>query len=363
MKAFERYVLVSMLVLVVAIVAVLAWDGPKDGDPSQGAAGNAAADEGRRSGDLGVAPVQRDTRTSPERKPAPSVDPRALDVAQRPTQQPVQQPVQPQQQPVPQPLVAQQPVDPNPFTGANPAPEPQRPPVEEPPVVALVPNPAANQPANPPAAAPQTPAAGALPTGPLVVRKGTLSDQLAAEYGRDYKLFGPNGLVAAFEEANPGLDPTRLSTNAELVRPPAERIAAARRAPAVVVDGAGGVAAAPQTPTANRGANPSAGAALPEGARPLAAVNVTPTVDVAARTHTVQAGETASAIAQKYFGKASAYRTIALANPGVNIERIVPGQVLVIPTSEIVNASAPAAGAPATVASNAAPKATGPRIK
>jgi LysM repeat protein len=364
MQPIERYGLVALLFAVVTIVAVVAWDGPKVDNSADGAARVADARNapaGGRSGDLGVAPVQQGSGTSVDRKPAPTIDPRAEELARlEAARREAARRAAEEAAAAPAPIVDNTPQAPNPFTGSAPvdagmANDPSDL-ASAPPVNGLVQPPPAveNTPALPPAA-------GGLPTGPLVLREKTLSHQLELEYGRDYKFGGANGLIAAFEQANPGAEFTRLSIGAELVRPPAERIAAARKSNAVVVADQG-----TRTPT-NAGAP---AATLPPGARELNAVNVTPTVDVAARTHTVAAGETASSIAAKYLGDRNAYMAIARANPGVDINRIREGQVLVIPTSAdaarpttvATNTNTPPAGATAN-ATNATKKATGPRIK
>jgi LysM repeat protein len=364
MQPIERYGLVALLFLVVTTVAVVAWDGPKGPDNSAGTEAANAPKTGR-SNDLGVAPVQQGAGTSVDRKPAPTVDARAeelarLEAARREAARRAAEEVAA----APAPIVEVTPT-PNPFTGSSPvdagtANDPTDL-ASAPPVNGLVQPPPTVQ--DTPV---QPPAAGGLPTGPFVLTKTSLGEQLAQEYGKDFKLYGPNGLVAAFEQANPGLDTTRLAANAQLVRPPAERIAAARKSNAVVVAN-----------DATRGAltngtvnTPRTEDPLPPGARELNAVNVTPTVDVAARTHTVAAGETASSIAAKYLGDRNAYMAIARANPGVDINRIREGQVLVIPTSAeasrpttvAANTNTPPSAAPAN-ASNATKKATGPRIK
>lgn len=373
MQPIERYGLVALLFLVVTTVAVVAWDGPGAPDNSSGTQTANAPTTGR-SNDLGVAPVQQGAGTNVDRKPAPTVDPRAeelarLEAARRESARRAAE----EAAAAPAPIVDNTPQTPNPFSGSAPV-DPgtandQTDLASAPPVNGLVQPPPTleNTPALPPAA-------GGLPTGPFVLTKTSLGEQLSQEYGKDFKLYGPNGLVAAFEQANPGLDTTRLAANAQLVRPPAERIAAARKSNAVVVanDGTRGapVNGAPNAaPNGARAEEP-----LPPGARELNAVNVTPTVDVAARTHTVAAGETASSIAAKYLGDRNAYLAIARANPGVDINRIREGQVLVIPSSAdaarptavAANTNTAPAGAPATApanAANATKKATGPRIK
>lgn len=369
MQPIERYGLVSMLLLVVVIVAIVAWDGPKSEDtPGRGSAALQADAKGAagRAGNLDLAPVQRNEPTRPERKPAPAVTPRSEDVARVDPRRDV--PIA--DVPAPAPIVtndtpqggagAGQPLAP--FTGTpqglagiqpnlpgasdmNPGASA----VNTPPVVSLAPSPV-----DPPAPA-RRPAG--LPTGPFVVR-AALSVQLAEEYGKEFSLWGPDGLVAAFEQANPGLDTARMSLNAQLVRPPLARVEVARKTPAVVPSS--DLAAAPrrEAPAAQ------APAALPPGARPLDAVNVTPTVAVAGRTHTVQPGETGGQIAQLYYGRASAYTAIQAANPTIDINRIRAGQVLVIPVSADAPVASTTGGASAPVVAantNKAPNA--PRIK
>jgi LysM repeat protein len=366
MQPIERYGLVALLFLVVTTVAVVAWDGPgtvdntADGTPG---VAEAAAPKTGRSGDLGVAPVQQNDRTNVDRKPAPTVDPRAEELARLEAARRAEALRASEVAQLPTPVVQNTPQEPNPFSGSLPvdagASNNDAGLAAAPPVSGLV----EQQPTPTVANAPGTPpAAGGLPSGPFVLTKTSLGEQLAQEYGKDFKLYGPNGLVAAFEQANPGLDTTRLAANAQLVRPPAERIAAARKSNAVVVASDGTRSALVNgAPNAARTEEP-----LPPGARELNAVNVTPTVDVAARTHTVAAGETASSIAAKYLGDRNAYMAIARANPGVDINRIREGQVLVIPSS--ADAARPTAVAantntPPANAANATKKATGPRIK
>jgi nucleoid-associated protein YgaU len=67
------------------------------------------------------------------------------------------------------------------------------------------------------------------------------------------------------------------------------------------------------------GAAPAAGAPAPAPAAP------------AAQTYTVVRGDTLSAIAKRFYGKASEYRKIASANNLANPDLIHPGQVLTIP--------------------------------
>jgi LysM repeat protein len=366
MQPIERYGLVALLFLVVTTVAVVAWDGPgtvdntADGTPG---VAEAAAPKTGRSGDLGVAPVQQNDRTNVDRKPAPTVDPRAEELARLEAARRAEALRASEVAQLPTPVVQNTPQEPNPFSGSLPvdagASNNDAGLAAAPPVSGLV----EQQPTPTVANAPGTqPAAGGLPSGPFVLTKTSLGEQLSQEYGKDFKLYGPNGLVAAFEQANPGLDTTRLAANAQLVRPPAERIVAARKSNAVVVsnDATRGGATALVGGASN---TPGSAEPLPPGAREVNAVNVTPTVPVAARTHTVQAGETASSIAAKYLGNRNAYTAIARANPGVDINNIRVGQVLVIPTGTEVAAST-AVAANATPATNAAPKkATGPRIK
>ena len=92
----------------------------------------------------------------------------------------------------------------------------------------------------------------------------------------------------------------------------------------------GSVASAPSAATTGGvafGGAPqaSAASAIPSSAAPAAAP--------ATRTHTVQRGDTLSAIAKKYYGNANAYTKIFEANKNIlkDPDHIYPGQVLTIP--------------------------------
>ncbi len=69
-------------------------------------------------------------------------------------------------------------------------------------------------------------------------------------------------------------------------------------------------------------------AASVAGARPGRAGGAKPAAGLA-RTHTVAAGETAMAITRKFGIKLSALQA---ANPGANLSRLRPGQVLNLPS-------------------------------
>lgn len=85
----------------------------------------------------------------------------------------------------------------------------------------------------------------------------------------------------------------------------------------------------------------------------------------AGHRHTVAEGETLWAIAEQYFGDGHKYRAIAAANPGINPDLLLPGQVLVIPPKEEPAGARPPAGGdkpgpptgPATGAAGAATRA------
>jgi nucleoid-associated protein YgaU len=91
----------------------------------------------------------------------------------------------------------------------------------------------------------------------------------------------------------------------------------------------GSVASAPSAATTGGvafGGSPQASAAS-------AIPGPAPTGASAARTHTVQRGDTLSAIAKKYYGNANAYTKIFEANKNIlkDPDHIYPGQVLTIP--------------------------------
>jgi LysM repeat protein len=77
-------------------------------------------------------------------------------------------------------------------------------------------------------------------------------------------------------------------------------------------------------PTQNNFISQPAAPATPNATQPTP----TPPQSIQPRTHTVVAGETSAGIARKYGVKLSAMGTV---NPGVNLSRIHPGQVLNLP--------------------------------
>lgn len=196
--------------------------------------------------------------------------------------------------------------------------------------------PPANQPANQPAvnspravptAAPPAVATRSLPTGPLVV-DSVLSTQLQREYGRSYRLFGSNGLVQAFVDANPGIDVDRLGVGDTLRRPASARIARASQSGSSTQ-----VASAPAATPA-----PAATATRP----------VAPLGD--GIVYTIRQNDTLSGIASAALGSASAYKQIEALNPSLVPERLRVGDRIVLPAS--ANLAALGQG---SVASNATP--------
>lgn len=73
------------------------------------------------------------------------------------------------------------------------------------------------------------------------------------------------------------------------------------------------------------------GAARPSGA---ALAERMETLPPAQSTHTVAQGETLSQIAEKHYGSPRYWRRIAKANPDINPDIVIPGQVLVLPPKE-----------------------------
>lgn len=52
------------------------------------------------------------------------------------------------------------------------------------------------------------------------------------------------------------------------------------------------------------------------------------------RRHRVQSGETLSSIAERFYGDASAWRRVAAANPGLDVDRLAIGMEIVLPAIE-----------------------------
>ena len=59
------------------------------------------------------------------------------------------------------------------------------------------------------------------------------------------------------------------------------------------------------------------------------------------RRHRVQSGETLSSIAARYYGDASAWRRVAEANPGLDVDRLAIGLVILVPVLDPVLDTAP----------------------
>ena len=144
-----------------------------------------------------------------------------------------------------------------------------------------------------------------LPTGPFVV-DAVLSKQLAREYGPDYALFGSNGLVAAFEAANPGVNVDRLGVGDTLRRPAPQRVAAALKGAAVA---------------STSGSQPVAGAAS----------TASTTTVGGAPTYVIQSGDTLSGIALRTLGSASAFPRIEALNPGIDANKLRVGDTILLP--------------------------------
>ena len=106
-----------------------------------------------------------------------------------------------------------------------------------------------------------------------------------------------------------------------------------------------------QDPSASRGTKPAPSQAPTQ--RPTADPRE---MDLQRRrgTHEVRSGETLSAIAAKSYGDAEAWRAIAAANPGVDPNRLVVGQTLVLPAPTEIAANKKGGGAP-TASAPAAP--------
>jgi outer membrane autotransporter protein len=83
-------------------------------------------------------------------------------------------------------------------------------------------------------------------------------------------------------------------------------------------------ASAPEAP-------PAAPAAAAEESTPAPAPEPEPEPEPAARTYTVESGDTLWAIAERFYGDGNKYQTIANASGISNPDLIYPGQVLTIP--------------------------------
>lgn len=59
-----------------------------------------------------------------------------------------------------------------------------------------------------------------------------------------------------------------------------------------------------------------------------------PTDGAGARRHRVESGETLSSIAVRYYGDASAWRRVAAANPGLDVDRLAIGMVILVPAAD-----------------------------
>ncbi len=162
------------------------------------------------------------------------------------------------------------------------------------------------------------PAAGIPLPGMLVNTRATASD--------DWSVFGVNGNPPHVTET-----PTRKATE-PLPEAPLEDF----------------------TPTPNLNqpvpANPPAGSSPVMGGPGDADVPQEGLANV--RTHVVEAGDSFSTIAKKYYGDINLYTIIQRANPGVDSRRLRPGQRLLIPDQSSIPAApaSPASDQPAGAA-------------
>lgn len=90
----------------------------------------------------------------------------------------------------------------------------------------------------------------------------------------------------------------------------------------------GVVALAPQPESPTTWTTTTGGVMAPEPACPVTETNLQ-----AHAAYTVKKGDTLSSVAQRLLGKASRWREIAVANPGIVPERLKIGQTLVIPAA------------------------------
>ncbi|QDU84316.1 LysM domain protein [Planctomycetes bacterium Pla163] len=386
MQPIERYGLVTLLFIIVAVVAIVAWDGPQGVDESNGTvaaleqeadrtvtrqglpavnAGSTRPSNTIASGERGnglrsadqpgtrpqpVANDRNDRETAPQRtaphNPFGGAPARGDDVAVV-VPPPASSGLVGTQTSPPAPklnggapvgsgsgsiLVNADPVNANVGTGAD--------------RVGMVGQiqPVGNPPRTTPVATPPAVATPALPTGPLVV-DSVLSTQLQREYGRSYRLFGATGLVQAFVDANPGIDVDRLGVGDTLRRPEPARIARAAQ------DTTTQVASAPApTPAATP---------APSNARPAPSAGQ-------GVVYTIRPNDTLSGIAAAALGSASAYKQIEALNPGLVPERLRVGDRIVLPATANLAAlgdgAAAANAAPVSVASNSGSGST-PRVR
>lgn len=208
-----------------------------------------------------------------------------------------------------------------PNTPISPAPRPVTPTVTQPP--AATPAPAGTPPLVTPA--PATTRPSVLPAAPSL-------PPLAEPATRPAPLPSPSGPLATPQPAPPrdSNAPTGL---------PAPAVDPNRRSTGPAVEPPAPLGAKPGESTLPKPAEPAKPAAPPAGAK----------------THKVAAGESLWVIAEDYYGDGHLWKKIRDANPGIDENRLLEGQVLVIPPKEgPAKPTAPTgSGAPA-----AAPSAT-----
>lgn len=290
MHSIERYGIVALLFLVVTVVAVLMWDGGKEKKKDLvGAVSPPAAQAARPPADA----AGRRLSLVADSQPGPLT--RQGRRAERELARAAENALPPGESELPRTL-------PGEADASEPAPE-----------GAASPASSAKGAALPSQTPPEQPAreevVGQLPAGgshAYRVQPGdTLSEIAQRELGsaRRWK-----DLVAA----NPGLDPSRLQAG-KTIRIPGGKASAGATSPA---------------------AAPVMLAAQPGGAKAQAAP---------ARTWTVKNGESLWKIAQQALGDGKRWREIAALNPKMNPDRLVLGQVLVLPAAKGAPRTAPAA--------------------
>lgn len=312
MHSIERYGIVALLFLVVTVVAVLMWDGGKEAKKAKGALGTAPAPTAqavlpgaaRPRGEAtqpGVDAAQRradaegrrlslvaDSQPGPltrQGRRAEREQARAEEEAELPRTLPGEDTLVPEEAP------------PSAQRSAPAASLPSQTPSEQPAREEVI---------------GQVPAGGSRA---YRVQPGdTLSEIAQRELGsaRRWK-----DLVAA----NPGLDPAKLQVG-KSIRIPGEKANAAGASPVEA----------------------SALAARPSAGKP--AVGKAAEASTPSRTWKVKTGESLWKIAEQSLGDGKRWREIAALNPKLNPDRLVLGQVLVLPGATRASASAPKASAP-----------------
>ncbi len=154
-------------------------------------------------------------------------------------------------------------------------------------------------------------APGAKPARTHVIQKGDTLGVISQEH------LGTSKRFREILALNPGLDERRLIVGRTLVLPPAADAAN-------VVAAVAPSSASPVTAVAARTTKTPAPAPAAAGAVPAPA---------SARVHVVAAGDSLYRIAARHLGNGNRYREIAALNPGVNPDRLLAGQRLVLPAA------------------------------